>query len=107
MLVHTHTHTCIYVYVYVHTCTHTTVVVTLAEEPVIQPSHHMLSEHMLSLMVQMCRGLKPCLKLFAVWWWMVRGAGCDGWGGTQKPGGRGEVGFTSPLGRLHKEQPLS
>ena len=85
-------------------CTHTTVVVTLAEELVIQPSHHMLSEHVLSLMVQTCWGLNPRLKLFAVWWWwMVRGAGCDGWGGTQRPGGRGEVGFTSPQGRLHKE----
>lgn len=92
-----HTHIHIYVYVYIYICTRITVGVTLAEEFVIQPSHHILSEHLLSLMVQMCRGLNCALKLSALWWPMVRRAGCDGGGGTQRPGGRGEVGFISPL----------
>ena len=78
MLIHTHGHSRVYIYIYIHTCTHISVVVTLAEELVIQPRHHMLSEHVLSLMVQMCQGLNRCLKLFAVWWWMVTGPGCDG-----------------------------
>ena len=106
LLIHTHIYIYTYMYTHTHTHTHITVGVILAEESVIQPSHHILSEHVLSLMVQMCRGLNRCLKLSAVWWPMVRRAGCNSGGGTQRPGGQRRSGVHLPsgsLGRLHEE----